>query len=63
MLKMKKYVGTAKTFPDSRTPRRLPKAMPTMNRTEIPTAYGRNAPNALVSAAVPAATETETVRM
>ena len=27
MLTMKKYVGTANIFPDSRTPRRLPYAM------------------------------------
>ena len=35
---MKKYVGTEKMRPDSLTPRRLPKAMSTMNATEIGTA-------------------------
>ena len=30
---MKKYVGAANNRPDSRTPRRLPKAIPTTERT------------------------------
>ena len=37
ILRMKKYVGTAKTRPDSRTPRRFPKAMMITNATEIGT--------------------------
>jgi len=37
--------------------------MTMMNSTEISTAYGRNEANADVSAAVPAGTDTETVRM
>ena len=38
MLNMKKNVGAAKMRPDSRTPRRLPKAMRAMNPSEIGTA-------------------------
>ena len=43
MLTMKKYVGTAKMRPDSRTPRRLPKAMRAMNPSEIGTRHGARA--------------------
>ena len=59
MLKMKKYVGTAKMRPDSRTPRRLPNAMRTTNATEIGTTNGVSTGNADASAAVPAATDTD----
>ena len=61
MLKMKKYVGTAKMRPDSRTPRRFPNEIRQMNATEIRTVNGFSAGNADTSAAVPAATETATV--
>src|SRR4051794_28821826 len=61
MLPMKKYVGTAKSLPDSFTPRRLPIAMFTTKNTEIGRIHGLNAGNADASAAVPAATDTETV--
>ena len=59
MLTMKKYVGTAKSFPDSRTPRRLPHAMMTTNAIEIQRIHGSNTENADASAAVPAATDTD----
>jgi hypothetical protein len=61
MFAMKKYVGTENRRPDSRTPRRLPYAMPTTNMIEIASVYGASALNADPSAAVPAATETATV--
>ncbi len=61
MLTMKKYVGTAKIRPDSRTPRRLPYAMITTNAIEIGSTYGSSTENADASAAVPAATDTDTV--
>ena len=61
MLTMKKYVGTAKTRPDSRTPRRLPNAMRMTNETEIGTTYGVSIGKADATAAVPAATDTDTV--
>src|SRR5262249_37653971 len=61
MFAMKKYVGTANTFPDSRTPRRLPNAMRITNATEIGRIHGVNTENADASAAVPAATDTDTV--
>ena len=61
MFKMKKYVGTAKSFPDSFTPRRLPHAMMTTNAIEIGRIHGVNTLNADASAAVPAATDTDTV--
>ena len=59
---MKKYVGRANIRPDSRTPRRLPKAINAMKKTEIGTAYEVRPDAAEVSAAVPAATDTATVR-
>jgi hypothetical protein len=63
MLAMKKYVGSAKSFPDSFTPRRLPNAIRTTNTIEITRIHGVKTLNADASAAVPAATDTETVRM
>ena len=61
MLRMKKYVGMEKTRPDSRTPRRLPNAMRMTNEIEIGTTKGVSIGNADATAAVPAATETDTV--
>jgi hypothetical protein len=61
MLRMKKYVGTAKSFPDSFTPRRLPHAMIATNMIEIGRIHGVNTLNAEANAAVPAATDTDTV--
>ena len=63
IIKMKKYVGTAKSFPDSRTPRRFPIVIRTMKATEMRIRYGNNDCCNDVSACVPAATDTETVRM
>jgi hypothetical protein len=63
MLAMKKKVGAAKMRPDSRTPRRLPKAMSTMKNSESGTRYGARLVTVEVSAALPAATDTATVRM
>ena len=60
-MKMKKYVGTANIRPDSRTPRRLPHAMNQMQKTDIHTRYGYRPGAADVTAAIPAATETDTV--
>ena len=62
MLTRKKYVGTAKIFPDSLTPRRFPNAISTTKKIEIGSWYGRRASNAETRAAVPAATDTATVR-
>ena len=56
-------MGVAKIRPDSRTPRRLPKVRITMNPSEIGTRHVWSPSKTEVSAAVPAATETETVRM
>ncbi len=53
----------AKTFPDSLTPRRLPNAMMAMNPMEIGTTQDWRAGMADAMAAVPAATDTATVRM
>ena len=47
--------------PDSRTPRRLPKAITAMQATPRVTRYGKSAGNADVMAATPAATDTATV--
>ena len=63
MIAMKKYVGMENTSPDSRTPLRFPNAMTAMNPSEISTAYGAAPGIADANAAVPAATDTETVRM
>ncbi len=46
MIPMKKYVGTANTFPDSRTPLRFMNAINAMKNNEIGTAYGLNTGNA-----------------
>ena len=61
IITMKKYVGTANIRPDSRTPRRFPQAMNQMQNTDISTRYEYSAGNADVTAAMPAATDTETV--
>ena len=63
MLRMKKYVGTANRRPDSRTPRRFPYAITTTKKMAISSAYGESTDAADTSAAVPAATDTATVRM
>ena len=61
MIARKKYVGTAKRRPDSRTARRLPTAMTRMHSSDSSTDHGPNAETAEASAAMPAATDTETV--
>ena len=61
MFAMKKYVGTAKTLPDSFTPRRFPYAIAITKTIEIGSTYGVKMLKADASAAVPAATDTETV--
>jgi hypothetical protein len=58
---MKKYVGTANTFPDSRTPLRFVPAISTTQTTDSHRLYGASAGNAEERAAMPAATETATV--
>ncbi len=58
---MKKYVGTEKMRPDSRTPRRLPSARTVMNPSDSSTRLTCSAGNADVSAATPAAILTATV--
>ena len=63
MLSMKKYVGTAKSLPLSFTPRRLPYMTITMNASEMGTRIGLSPSNEEMSAAVPADTDTDTVRM
>ncbi len=63
MLAMKKKVGMAKTFPASRTPRRLAKAIRITRPIEIHTVPGTRAGNTEVRAATPAATDTATVRV
>ena len=62
-MKMKKYVGIAKMKPDSFTPRRLPAAMMAMNASEIGTDHELSEGTSETRAAVPAATDTATVRM
>jgi hypothetical protein len=47
--------------PDSFTPRRFPTAISTMNPTDIGTVYGASPEKADTRAAVPAATDTDTV--
>ena len=56
-------MGTAKTRPDSFTPRRLPYITMAMNPREMGTRRGLSASKEEMSAAVPADTETDTVRM
>ena len=58
---MKKYVGTAKMRPDSRTPRRLPTVSTATNASAISMRYGTHSGKADVRAATPAATLTATV--
>src|SRR5262245_26667878 len=62
MQKMNTYVGAAKILPDSRTPRRLPYAIKTMDATAISTRNGAVAGTSAMIAATPADTETATVR-
>ena len=59
---MKRYVGTAKIVADSRTPRRLISATTAMASTASETRMWNNSGAADVTAAMPAATLTETVR-
>ena len=64
MLKMKKYVGMAKTRPASRMPRRLPKARMTTKAMLIATGTHDGLPRAGAAetmASAPAATDTATV--
>ncbi len=63
MLRMKKYVGIAKTRPDSFTPRKLPYAITATKKTAIGTSNRTSDGTADARAAVPAATDTATVRM
>ena len=58
---MKKYVGTAKMRPDSRTPRMLAKAMAAIQATPSTILWSWSAGTAEVTAATPAATDTDTV--
>src|SRR5262245_41075424 len=62
MQKMNTYVGAAKILPDSRTPRRLPYAIKTIETTAISTRNGWVAGTSAMIAATPADTETATVR-
>ena len=62
-LTMYKYVGGAKSAPDSRTPRRFANVISAMNATHIHTRYGAKSLNAEMIAATPPETETATVRM
>ena len=63
IIPIKKYVGTAKTRPDSFTPRRLTMVMNAIIASAISTRQGSNPGNAEVIWATPEATLTETVRM
>ncbi len=58
---MKRYVGAAKSFPDSRMPRRLASEMSTTAAHAEQTRQGNSAGTAEVMAATPAATLTATV--
>ncbi len=58
-----RYVGTAKTRPDSLTPRRFIHAMIQIRATAMATRYGYTDGNAEYAAATPADTLTATVRM
>ena len=58
----KRYVGTAKILPDSRTPRRFPQVRMTIETSPKATRCSCRAGNADVIAATPAATLTATVR-
>jgi hypothetical protein len=58
---MNPYVGTAKTVPDSLTPRRFITVSTATKPSEIPVAAGRSGRKAEVIASTPAATETATV--
>src|SRR5262245_21012509 len=57
----KKYVGTAKIRPDSRTPRMLASAITATHATPSATLCEVSSGNADVTAATPAATDTDTV--
>ena len=61
MLATKKYVGTAKTLPASRTPRRLAKAITSTRKIAMAVVPGARPGKTEVRAATPAATETATV--
>jgi len=61
IITMKKYVGTEKILPDSRTPRRFPIMRIATKPIPIVTRWSCRAGTAEVSAATPAATLTETV--
>ena len=63
MAMTKPYVGTAKTRPDSFTPRRFIQAMIQISTTAMATRYGYAPGNAEYIAATPAETLTATVRM
>ena len=58
---MNRYVGAAKSLPDSRMPRRLASAIATTAATQSPGRYGKSVGTAEVRAATPAATLTATV--
>ena len=58
---MNRYVGAAKSLPDSRMPRRFASAMPTTAVTQSAERYGKRVGTADVRAAMPAATLTATV--
>jgi hypothetical protein len=57
----KPYVGTAKTVPDSLTPRRFISATRTTNPSANPTVCGASCGTADTMFATPAATDTATV--
>ena len=63
MLPMKRKVGAAKIRADSRTPRRLPMATSVIVPTQSKVRYGTSHGSADVTAAIPAATDTATVRV
>src|SRR4029079_6473284 len=58
---MNTYVGAAKILPDSRTPRRFPYAIRTIESTAISTRNGADAGTSAMIAATPAETDTATV--
>jgi hypothetical protein len=58
---MKRYDGSEKSLPDSRTPRRLPIAMSAIAATQSATREGKSTGKADVRAAMPAETLTATV--
>ena len=60
-IEMKKYVGTEKIAPDSRMPRRLPKAMTAIATSPNATRWASRLGNADVIASTPAAMDTATV--